>query len=273
MGVLTKPDLNTERATQQVAIDHVSGKRRDLNLGYYIVRNRGADDVNMTLQEGKAREPNFFAKEPWAVLRRTNRTGFEALKARLRELLTDLVKREFPQLRLDVTKELNDMRKQRKAMGPARASADAQRAYLGAICERFQFAARDALDANYSNNGLFLEREDMRLITRVVRANEAFSDTIWKQGYTRAFAGDARPRIGTGDLELRESTLATGSGYPELDGIIDFPCHLKEYEEFDEAFEDIMSYIKGVYNKSRGADLGTVSLQHHPLSTKSRCID
>ena len=67
MAVLTKPDLAIERAMQQIAIDHVKGKRKDLTLGYFIVKNRGSDDSEMTLDEGLALERQFFAREPWSA--------------------------------------------------------------------------------------------------------------------------------------------------------------------------------------------------------------
>lgn len=48
MGVLTKPDLATERATQDAVIDLVLGKRNNLKLGYYVVKNRSVDDNTST---------------------------------------------------------------------------------------------------------------------------------------------------------------------------------------------------------------------------------
>ncbi|CAJ2508589.1 Uu.00g136150.m01.CDS01 [Anthostomella pinea] len=64
MAVLTKPDLAIEQTTQQFAIDHVMGKRSDLPLGYYIVKNRGPDDANKSLEQGQTDERSFFAKTP-----------------------------------------------------------------------------------------------------------------------------------------------------------------------------------------------------------------
>lgn len=75
MAVLTKPDLAPERAMQQIAIDHVSGKRGDLTLGYYIVKNRGSDETDMTLEQGLARERAFFGSAPWSILNHTGRAG------------------------------------------------------------------------------------------------------------------------------------------------------------------------------------------------------
>lgn len=96
MGVLTKPDLAPERAMQQNIVDLILGKRQDLKLGYYVVKNRGADDANSTLQRRNAEEAAFFRDEPWSALAGTNRVGIEALKLRLRDLLMQISKQEFP---------------------------------------------------------------------------------------------------------------------------------------------------------------------------------
>ncbi|CAH0033342.1 unnamed protein product [Clonostachys rhizophaga] len=44
MGVLTKPDLATERTTQDTVSDLVQGRRSKLKLEYYVAQNRSADD-------------------------------------------------------------------------------------------------------------------------------------------------------------------------------------------------------------------------------------
>lgn len=82
MAVLTKPDLAIERATQQIAIDHVLGKRGDLTLGFYLVKNRGPDDVEKTLAQGQAEERVFFSNAPWSVLAHTGKAGIGCLKQR-----------------------------------------------------------------------------------------------------------------------------------------------------------------------------------------------
>src|ERR1700712_2529897 len=46
LGVLTKPDLVKEQNAQVAHCSIVSGKKRSLALGYYVVRSRGADDDN-----------------------------------------------------------------------------------------------------------------------------------------------------------------------------------------------------------------------------------
>lgn len=297
MGVLTKPDLNIERTTQQIAINHVNGKRSDLTLGYYIVKNRGPDDANKTLEDGQTDEVNFFARDPWSVLRSTGRAGIVALKNRVRELLTELIKNEFPKLKLEVAEELAALRNQRDGMGVSRSSTHAQRMYLGTLCERFQSITRDALSANYTGNTAIFGRHSLRLITRIVEANEKFSTSMWKKGHTRPFARDSSTESTkeTTKVTLKRvveeepqtddedsnpdfaSRIFCGVGERATEtglfSSIDSGCgSAVDYPELDNILDfswdsldatsggdEIMTYIESVYNDSRGPELGTVS--------------
>jgi len=51
MGVLTKPDLVVEDASREAVKALVLGRGKKLRLGYFIVKNRGADDNTSTLDD------------------------------------------------------------------------------------------------------------------------------------------------------------------------------------------------------------------------------
>jgi hypothetical protein len=299
MGVLTKPDLNIERTTQQIAIDHVNGTRRDLTLGYFIVKNRGPDDTHKSLEEGQQDERKFFAGEPWSDLRNTGRAGTEALKQRVRELLIDLIRKEFPKLKADITKKLMIFRSQRDGLGDKRNTPHTQRMYLNSMCEKFQAITRDALEANYTGSAPFLNMQDVRLITRVVELSDEYSDLMSRKGHTRPFSQIVSKQScderGEEDGGLSAKALGEVSGYHEeithrsqQDGSLfsktnsslnsssndDFSWVNPEYyTELDNIIDissescgtpsgedDIMSYIGSVYNDSRGLDLGIVRI-------------
>ncbi|KAI5919870.1 P-loop containing nucleoside triphosphate hydrolase protein [Camillea tinctor] len=264
MAVLTKPDLAIERTTQQIAIDHVSGKRSDLTLGYYIVKNRGPDDMDKTLEQGQADERAFFSQAPWSDLKRTGKVGMDSLKVRVRALLVDLIKKEFPELKRDVRRELHAARTQRDAMGPSRRNQHTQRAYLNKISEKFQALVRDATNAYYTSDKLFTNRPDLRLITRVVEANEEFASEMDKKGHMREFISDvaqeSESAVG-GEFEVNFDTEDLYSrlspqldNYPELDEIFD-PIDISLPDPSGP--EDIIDYIEDVYKSSRGQELGT----------------
>lgn len=262
MAVLTKPDLAIERTMQQIPIDHVKGTRGNLTLGYYIVKNRGPDDANKTLEQGQDDERKFFSNTPWSALKSTGRAGIGALKERVRELLVDLIKKEFPQLKADIAKELSTSKSQLEKMGPSRSDQYTQRAYLNNISEQFQTLARDALSANYTGNSIFDERHELRLVTRIVEASEKYSDIMWKNGHTRPFTNEPGFPLANGELrkKVRDTLDAREvfeyTDYPDLEEIFDAADTVMP-EPSSEG--DIMEYIKGVHRNSRGQDLGTVS--------------
>ncbi|KAL7627589.1 hypothetical protein AAE478_001782 [Parahypoxylon ruwenzoriense] len=265
MAVLTKPDLAIERATQQIAIDHVTGARSDLTLGYYIVKNRGPDDVGKTLKQGQADENMFFSTAPWSVLRRTGKAGISALRTRVRELLIDLIKREFPKVKVDIIKELSSLKSERDKMGPSRGDEYTQRTFLNQMSESFQDLARSALSAHYKDNKSFDEKDDLRLITRIVEANEKYSEDMEKHGHMREFAGDADPKK-RNEIPTMQAPPPDDSSffeeplydeYPELDEIFDPSDTI--LPDFGGKDDDIMGYIDKVYRSSRGQELGTFS--------------
>ena len=67
-----------------------------------MVKNPGQSELENPTFDRRASEKNFFkSKEPWASLQK-DRVGIESLQGQLRDILTDMVKREFPHVWLDL---------------------------------------------------------------------------------------------------------------------------------------------------------------------------
>ncbi|KAF5248738.1 hypothetical protein FOXYS1_15072, partial [Fusarium oxysporum] len=136
LGVLTKPDLAVEEATKAVVVDLVRGKRRDLQLGYCVVKNRSADDSSSSAEERTRAEKEFFSKAPWTKLS-PDRLGIPALKVRVQQLLMDRTKSEFPKVRGDLATILKETETLLKDMGQSRSTTEQQRIYIGQIAAQF----------------------------------------------------------------------------------------------------------------------------------------
>ncbi|KAI5868571.1 P-loop containing nucleoside triphosphate hydrolase protein [Durotheca rogersii] len=275
MAVLTKPDLAIEKTIQNIAISLVGGTRSDLTLGYYIVKNRGPDDVGKTLEEGQADEKKFFSKAPWSELRSTGKVGIPALKARVRELLIDLIKREFPKLRAEVAKKLSSSSAELSSMGQSRADQHTQRTYLNRLSESFQALARDALNAYYSGHPVFEDGDDLRLITRIVEANDWYAEQMRTTGHTRAFAKSTGSETGQSQAETPSAgvplfqDIFQETHYPELEEL--FNAYALDVAEPNTDGEvDIMKYIDQVYRRSRGQELGTFGATVIPTMFKEQ---
>ncbi|KAH8911372.1 interferon-induced GTP-binding protein Mx2 [Coniochaeta sp. PMI_546] len=254
MGVLTKPDLAIERATQQAVLDLVLGKRNDLKLGYCVVKNRDADDQDSSIQQRHDKEKAFFRNDPWCKIANSGRTGIDALKDRLRELLVGITKKEFPNVKAEINNRLRNCKEQLKGYGAPRADSQAQRSYLGRLANDFQKIVAYALEANYVHASIFEDKPEMRLITRIISLNEGFAHELWKRGHARKFLSESGKDNGDNKEGDSDSLfdLVAPEKYPELEGII---AELEECEPPSD--ESLMDHIKLVYERSRGPELGT----------------
>lgn len=104
LGVLTKPDL-VDKGAEPAVVDIIEGKSHALNLGWCVVRNPGQQALVNSLSDAStndrhAVEKTFFESEqPWSNISK-DRTGIEALRTRLVEILAEMIKREFPRVRI-----------------------------------------------------------------------------------------------------------------------------------------------------------------------------
>ena len=255
MGVLTKPDLATEKATKDTIIDLILGKRRSLRLGYHVVKNRSADDNNSTIAVRLAAEKAFFVAPPWSTI--ADHCGITTLKARLRELLMQISKQEFPHVKQEVEQRLRQCKADLEKMGLARADNNSQRLYLGKLTSRFQSITQAALNGYYAGDKIFAKDPDLKLSTKIVKLNESFSNVFWKRGHKQHFGptwddeGETSFGHSIDDLPFEDPL----SYYPELSDIIpdiDYEC--------PKAIKGpIMSHIEQTFESSRGPELGTVS--------------
>ncbi|UNI23801.1 hypothetical protein JDV02_009598 [Purpureocillium takamizusanense] len=214
LGVLTKPDLVTEHSAKAVVCNLVEGKRHPLNLGYYVVRNRG--ETRQMLDE-------------------------------TRQALVEL--------------------------GQSRQTEREQQQYLVTIASTFQNMARAALDADYSAHPA-LRKDELRLITSIINLTDRFNCDFVTSSHTRSFqsinvsesdpeseeegstGGDDSDEGDVGSLQLGRSDgyefqVPDPKEYPELEKIV------TTEKNSESPAEDVMEWIKNIYRRSRGAELGT----------------
>ncbi|KAK1983995.1 interferon-induced GTP-binding protein Mx2 [Colletotrichum cereale] len=222
-SVLTKPDLVSEAATQGAVIDLVLGKRSILKLGYYVVKNRSADDNASTLDERAAAERSFFASPSWSLV--AGRCGAEGLKLKVCELLVHLNRGELPNVKEDVELRL-----------------------------RFLVITQAALNGYYKGD-IFKRLPGLKLITKIMKLNEDFSTTFWERGHKRDFGlawddDEESPFRHHTEPARFEDALAE---YPELDDFVEAGLY-----QCPTPLEDpVIEHIEQVYESSRGPELGT----------------
>lgn len=261
LGVLTKPDLVTEISAQAAVCNVVLGKKKPLALGYYVTRNRGADDDDQFDQDAVEQ---LFREKPWSDLPK-DRLGVRALKTRLSELLGQITRREFPGLRKDIKKQLTDCRSELDNLGPARQTEQEQRLYLSGLGRQFQELVQAALNAHYYSHSAFETSSELRLITRVVNLTEQFNSDFEEKAQLRYFEPQLKNDEVRHETDSEEaesipepyiSTIQSGIEDivfedPNLENIV-----TKDYV-FDYPQDDIMDWIGDLYLRSRGVELGT----------------
>lgn len=185
MGVLTMPDLTMETTTRDAVMDLVTGKRGNLKLGYFVVKNRSADDNSSCLARRTEAERVFFMAPPWSDA--SDRCGVAALKGHLRQLLTKISNQEFPHVKVEIEQRLRLRKTQLETMGPVHADQTSQRLFLGKLAARFQTVTQGSLNGYNAGDSIFKTEPDLRLITRIIKFNEDFSNTFWKRGHRYHF--------------------------------------------------------------------------------------
>lgn len=157
----------------------------------------------------------------------------------------------------DTVKKLAVCSKKLEGMGAARSDEQAQRIYLGKLATSFERAVGYSLNAYYTEDPIFTDRLDMRLITRIVELNEVFSDVLSQRGHTRQFDHDPET-----DAEHLSDSLLTKLGFeipeppPELADII----IMDRFRCPKPSNDSIMDHIEQEFKLSRGTELGTVSI-------------
>ncbi|OTA03999.1 dynamin family protein [Trichoderma parareesei] len=267
LGVLTKPDLCIENATKAVVCDLVNGKRRDLHLGYCVVKNLGADDVSGNMHSRNQQEQALFGQAPWNTLP-SDRVGVAALQTRIRHLLMDRTRAEFPLVQSDIMASLKKNKKLLAGMGESRSTTDQQRAYVGKVASDFATLKNYGLDAYYTRHDFFDDYE-MRLITRVRTINEAFALVMHEKGHSMEFDDVSAGGDGNGLGEPDESDLAADRsllygdefklkipklGEGDLGDIVSDPYWCAQPER-----GDMLQHIQELYLNSRGYEMGTFS--------------
>ena len=95
LGVLTKPDL-VDKGAESGVVDVVEGRIRPMKLGWHIIRSPGQKELQDSILDRDALEANFFhSQAPWDGIDK-DKVGINSLRLRLKEVLSSLVKREFP---------------------------------------------------------------------------------------------------------------------------------------------------------------------------------
>ncbi|KAJ5459231.1 Dynamin [Penicillium desertorum] len=280
LRILTKPDL-VDKGAEHKVIQLIHDGNANGQLGWILVRNLGQKQLQAGNVDRDAEERMFYQHAPWNRVPPEN-YGISALTARLQELLTSNVRREFPSVRFEVIKRLKDTKNLLQSLGVQRETAEQQRRILLDIVSTFQEITQHALATNYGVNDVFDEDKDLRLATLVSLRNDVFSKNLAYWGHTYTFRSKPeRPEDTDGSVDDREERrnnpantekqrdimqsrktwdTTQNTSVADLEGI------LHASEPVEPSFKSgILPWIEEIYSNSRGFEIGTFN--HTLLST------
>ncbi|KAK4546242.1 hypothetical protein LTR36_002379 [Oleoguttula mirabilis] len=186
LGVLTKPDLVDKGAESRV-VDLVEGRARVMKLGWHMIRNPGQMELSdKSLSRGLLETEFFRSTAPWSSIDK-EKVGVECLRGRLKEVLSSLVKREFPKVKAEIKSRLNSRRRRLSDLGPERKGAAEQMAHLTKLATRFQRIVSLALGANYGADDVFITDSALRIAPAVMARMKIFSDEMTTYGQAHSF--------------------------------------------------------------------------------------
>lgn len=158
--------------------------------------------------------------------------------------------------------------------------------------------ASRALRADYGSNAIFDTKSSLRLATRVVDRNDAFSEDVHEVGHTMEFHNNALTtdldRAGSGAIveasgfEVQEASEADSSDETESDTekelLFEKVRRTQDHWELEDILiqdsgisepetTGILDWLEEVYKTSRGFEIGTFDAAIFPIIFKKQSID
>ncbi|KAM5347300.1 hypothetical protein ACJ41O_010305 [Fusarium nematophilum] len=258
LGVLTKPDL-MDKGSENDVVELIENKRHQLKLGWHLLRNPGQAELADTTKSRNSLEDDCFDQcTPWNALDKT-KVGIEALRIRLQDILAAHIRREFPKVKSEISEKLRKANQARESLGPRRRTTFEQTQFLMDIAVRFQEITSSALRAHYGVADFFGRDDSSRLATAVVNRGETFAAVMLESGHKFRF-GDSDQVGDITELKLDglsllgenniSSRLVTDSS--DIQDLVAGGNNISKPHR-----HDILGWLKSVYRRSRGFELGT----------------
>ena len=180
-----------------------------IKLGYCVVRNRSKEERDTSSSDRITKENELFNSDLWSALPR-DRVGVSALRDRLRDLLADIVKREFPNIKVQLNQDLVHAKKQLAMIGAERENPRQQRRYLEGIAAKFEEMSKFALSTDYRDE-IFEKDHRLRLPTLMGDRSDRFEDEIRTKGHTYEFHDGGGEKNDDDEDEDKASAVASES--------------------------------------------------------------
>ncbi|KAL3467221.1 P-loop containing nucleoside triphosphate hydrolase protein [Aspergillus heterothallicus] len=256
LRILTKPDL-VNPGTKEKVVDLVNNGGSKSKFGWFLVRNLNHEQLEKKTIDRDEKEREFRLEAPWSSVDK-DKFGIEALKTRLQEILSWIVRREFPLVRTEIGIRLKEAKAQLHGLGAERENSTHQRGYLLDIISAFQTITQNAKTINYGSHDHFDHSRELRLATLIVNRNEQFANDMDERGHLHHFEdvvdSEAAP---IAELDVQEENKPISNR--RLESCFDVKDILPGPADVLKPLPNIEQWLKSVYTESRGFELGTFS--------------
>ncbi|KXS94723.1 hypothetical protein AC579_9202 [Pseudocercospora musae] len=254
LGVLTKPDL-VDKGAESGVVDLVEGRTRPMKLGWHIIRNPGQKELqDVTIDRGGLEAAFFRSSVPWSSIEK-DKVGIDSLRVRIKEVLSSLVKREFPKVQVEIKSRLASRQKQLGRLGPERNSPAEQMAYLVELATKFQRLVHLAMNAAHGADDAFETSPDLCVAPAVMSRMQTFSDEMANYSEAYAFSHDESSEPLAFEEDSDEPDTFHSRKEVDLDDLIGI-IHPQESLPHPRCGE-IKAWLIRVFKGNRGFELGT----------------
>ncbi|KAF9968826.1 hypothetical protein BGZ73_009125, partial [Actinomortierella ambigua] len=223
--IVTKPDM-IDKGTLPELIDMVLNNRKRMLLGYLVMRNTGYADMDLSWEDARQAEDEFFARDKeWKQVPASSK-GRIGVKKFLGNLLYAHIKKELPLLKQEVIKKTDEFRRELDGMGIQIASSRDARVKFADITMQLQPTLSGILMGAYSqeymnrfgneaDNNLHEDKQNLRFIRSSLQR--------LYQDYNTAMTDQHLQNLDTNDIVLM---VARFRG-KELPGFVSFNVFTK----------------------------------------------
>ncbi|KAL2838451.1 P-loop containing nucleoside triphosphate hydrolase protein [Aspergillus pseudoustus] len=251
LRILTKPDLVDKGAEQEI-VDRVNNGGSNSKFGWFVVRNLNHKELQEKTVDRDEAEKEWRDRAPWSSVDK-DKWGIEALKTHLQEILSFIVRKEFPSVRAEIGSKLKKAKEELTSLGAERENSTQQRTYLLDIISRFEAITQHAKTNNYGAIDIFDQAQELRLATCIVNRNEKFARDMDERGHLHYF------QLTEDEGVEQEEDDDTSIPNRNLESCPDVQDILPEATKVLGPLGGIELWLKRVYIESRGLELGTFS--------------
>ncbi|RVD80123.1 uncharacterized protein DFL_008030 [Arthrobotrys flagrans] len=260
LGILTKPD-RVEAGGEIEVIRTARNQTYRLGLGYFVVRNRGPSEMELSGEGRDSLERSFFTQEaPWNTLPK-DRVGVKSLKEFLGKLIYEQIRNDIPQLQLEIEEHIEKIKESLTKIGNPRTSTLEQKLFVTEVEVKAREITDEAFHGRYEKK-IFTECESLKLRQHARALNKEFSEAFIKYGNNRAFSSTLNSRAneeGEGGeyhsngrfiptpredheiLQWIEHVEASSRGY-ELPSLMSAYIHSRLFQDITENWNPIAEY-------------------------------